>query len=752
VASNVSRDTFIPSRGYQELIFSQQRPVLDSELNEQQDVFRRREELVEKSGIGNGAIGDGYQVLASGSPNSILIYQGTYYNAGRELTLFNNVLLTGLTTPGVNRTDYAYIEYYDEEIDGVDDPNIIDPVIGIETACRKKTAINLKVVEGAAIPAPAAGRVHVQVATLQRLAANPNITTAMITDDRKRASRNFVVSGLRPAHAGGLTYTVTAGSCYVANAAHTVGAAAGAIPAGVTRYIYIDTTGTLQVAAALPTTFNAPIAQLVSNGTTITSLTDLRMFSNLATDTPRIDVSINTDGTIREGTISLENINILRPHEQTVPDMTIYVEEGTYIATNGQSAITFAGGSSPVFAVPVGNSKIDLLTIDDSGNLVVEPGTPAAIPVPPVYPTDKQVIAEITIAPGATQILNAQIRDVRGFLNMAGGLGVQISRDDFASSAGQTVFALGFSYSPGSHDLLVFSAGQIQTQNVDYLESSSSSITFLAGRVAGERVSAIRISGSGSTGGGSAPALYYFYTAIGGETLITFVAGSYTPNNNSIRVYRNGKKLTNPNDYTEPSSTQVLLAVAAVVGDVFEFIVEAGSSSALLQPRSVPIQAFSADPSCAPTAGVISGIISGSVAIDTIDFSNLITQRIKFTVASPRDVNILGTYGVSLQLWLTSGLTVSAGGQVFVRVNYAVIDDSEDVLLGGNRHTVTITVAPFGTAINTVRYVDLPLVAADFTSNTTFIAFTLERDVTDPADTYTDVMRLCEMRFKYVSV
>jgi len=752
VSSNVSRDTFIPSRGYQELIFSQNRPVLDAELNEWQDVYRRREELIEKSGIGNGAIGDGFLSLSSGSPNSLLIYQGTYYNEGRELTLFSNVLITGLTTPGANRTDYVYIEYYDTEIDGTVDPNIIDPVIGIETACRKKTVINVRVAEGTAIPQPAAGRVHVQIATLSRTAGNPNITSTMITDDRKKASRNFVISGLRPSHTGGLAYAMTLGSCFVADTKYTLGSFAGAVPAASTRYLYIDNAGTLQLAATLPTTFNTPLAKFVSNATTITSLTDLRMFSNLATDTPRIDVSINIDGSFKDDTVTLGNIKILRPHQQTTPNMTVYVEAGTYISSNGQKAITYAGGSSPVFALPVGNPKIDLLTIDDWGNLAITPGIPGAIPVAPVYPTDKQVIAEVTVNPGDTQILDSQIRDVRGFLNLGGGLGVQINRDDFASAAGQQIFSFTFTYTPGTDDLLVFSAGQLQTNNLDYLESSSNTITFIHGRVAGERVSAIRISGGGGPGAG-APQLYQRFTATAGQTILNITSGSYTPGNDSLRVFKNGKKLTLPNDYTEPSTTQVILAVPAAAGAIYELIVEGGTgtSPTANEPRSVPVSSFSADPSASPTAGIISGAVSGVVAIDSIDFSPTATQRIRFSIPAPRDIHLGGVYGVSLQFWIASGLTAQPAAGIFVRVHYAVLDDGENVITGGNRSTVTTAVTPFGASANTVEYVNLALVPTHFTSNTTFIAFEFERDVIDLSDTYNDVMRLCDVRFKYVS-
>jgi len=748
VSSNVSRDTFIPSRGYQELIFSQQRPLLDAELNEQQGIYRRRVELVEKTGIGNGAIGDGFLALTSGAANSLLIYQGTYYNDGRELTLFNNVLITGLTTPLLDRTDLVYIDYYDEEIDGTQDPNIIDPIIGAETAVRKKTTITVKVAEGTAVPLPASGHVHIHIATLNRLGGNPNISTAMIADMRLEASRNFVLEGLRPSHTGGLAYSITAGECFVANVKFTPGGFAGAVPANSTRYIYVDNAGVIQVAANLPTTYHVPIAEITSNTTTITTLTDLRMFSNLATSTPRIDVTLNLDGTVKEGAISLANLNILRPHEQTSPNMTVYVEAGTFIKSDGTGAVTYVGGSSPVFALPVGFSKIDLLTIDDNGNLGIEPGTPAGSPVPPTYPIDKQVLAEVTVNPGDSQILDAAIRDTRFFLNLGGGPGIQIRRHDVSAAANQQVFNLPFNYVPGTNDILVFSSGMIQVKDVDYLESSSSSITFIHGRAVSERVTVVRIAGGagGGGGGGTAPALYYLYTATGGEATIGIPTGTYSPGTNSLRVYRNGKKITYPAEYTEPSTNSIGLTTPALPGDKYEFIVEAGGGGGGgNEPRSVPIQAFSADPTASPSAGVVSGI----PAIDTIDFSSLVTQRIRFTVAAPRDMDTSASYAIALQLWGASGfLNVTAG--VFLRVRYAVIVHGDDVIVGGTRDTSTLLVAPF-TGGSKAHYIHIPLDANDFTTTSSMIAFEFERDTTNPGDTYNDIFRLLEMRFKYVS-
>ncbi len=124
------------------------------------------------------------------------------------------------------------------------------------------------------------------------------------------------------------------------------------------------------------------------------------------------------------GFLDILALGALKPIEQTVPDDTVKVEPGTYIKSDGSAAVTFAGGTSPVFGTIAADPRIDLLHIDDSGVLGLTAGVENVSPTAPTYPNDKLVIAEVTIDETVTVVINtADIRDVRPFLNLGGGAG-----------------------------------------------------------------------------------------------------------------------------------------------------------------------------------------------------------------------------------------------------------------------------------------------------------------------------------------
>lgn len=96
----------------------------------------------------------------------------------------------------------------------------------------------------------------------------------------------------------------------------------------------------------------------------------------------------------------------LSPHEQTVPNLTLYVEAGVYFI--GGKAYSFAGGNSPSFTAPSANPRIDLLTINTSGTLERTAGSEAASPVAPKRPVDKYTICTVYNRVGQTKIYNAE--------------------------------------------------------------------------------------------------------------------------------------------------------------------------------------------------------------------------------------------------------------------------------------------------------------------------------------------------------
>jgi len=99
-------------------------------------------------------------------------------------------------------------------------------------------------------------------------------------------------------------------------------------------------------------------------------------------------------------------------------DLRVRVRGG-YIQ-NGSASIHVDDQKSNLFTPPTSNSKVYLVYIDpDDGTVNVDStGTAAASPVAPDY-AGKLVIAEVTLAAGATTIPSSCIKDVRPFVTPA---------------------------------------------------------------------------------------------------------------------------------------------------------------------------------------------------------------------------------------------------------------------------------------------------------------------------------------------
>lgn len=114
---------------------------------------------------------------------------------------------------------------------------------------------------------------------------------------------------------------------------------------------------------------------------------------------------------------NVQTMTYLTPTANGPNTSSCAVAAGKFMKSDGTSVITFPGGQSPAFAVVAANSRIDLLCIDDTNALSITQGVQAASPVPPLYPSGKTVIAEITITEtSGVAISTADIKDVRPFL------------------------------------------------------------------------------------------------------------------------------------------------------------------------------------------------------------------------------------------------------------------------------------------------------------------------------------------------
>lgn len=205
--ADTTRSSDAPAKNYVKVIHQQGRPVMDSDLNEEQDInFRQGRMGVLEHGLDASTFAESIGLPRGGKfhagfrpkesvttpTNNFALRAGTLWRAGKRFVLdvetqYNaqvdetGATLPALTTPISNRTDLVYLQVWEQEISAAQDSNLIHPGPGFEVTRRTKLFALVRVVEGVTtVPGPAAGRQNYPLALLQRLAGNSQITRSMI--------------------------------------------------------------------------------------------------------------------------------------------------------------------------------------------------------------------------------------------------------------------------------------------------------------------------------------------------------------------------------------------------------------------------------------------------------------------------------------------------------------------------------------------------------------------------------------------
>lgn len=138
-------------------------------------------------------------------------------------------------------------------------------------------------------------------------------------------------------------------------------------------------------------------------------------------------------------------------------------------------------------------------------------------------------------------------------------------------AGGDTVVSLGANYTPGAGQLTIALNGVVQVPGVDYVESSTSAVTFTAPLNDGDVVHAM----IGTVYNGAVQASYktvQTITATDGQTVLT-TSRSYVPGNDEIEVVLNGLWLTGDSiDYTETDPNTITMTSALIGGDQIKII------------------------------------------------------------------------------------------------------------------------------------------------------------------------------------
>jgi len=191
--ANISRDSFNESKQYDKVILQQGAPLTDYDFNEAQDLIRARLRNVVTELVGNGAVGQGWQVVGTGATNNFTVRSGVVYAKGYRVLLgadsTASTLGVTLTTPATNRTDKVFLELYEVEVDSVTDPSIRHPKlqeVGIEPTRRIMVRADLRVAEGGTVPSDTSTRFYIPLATISRTTSSI-VTAGMVVDDRQQA-------------------------------------------------------------------------------------------------------------------------------------------------------------------------------------------------------------------------------------------------------------------------------------------------------------------------------------------------------------------------------------------------------------------------------------------------------------------------------------------------------------------------------------------------------------------------------------
>ncbi|MCL5105057.1 MAG: DUF4815 domain-containing protein, partial [Armatimonadetes bacterium] len=137
---SISRNTFDPAKNYKRVRYHQDRDLLDSELNEQQDLAIHERKKIADLLFREGAIIGGLVVQIAN--NVLTLSTGVIYTDGHIETVPGAVLTYDpAKTSGV---DYVYVELLKYNYGHNQDAGLINPATGESTAEREKWVLSLK--------------------------------------------------------------------------------------------------------------------------------------------------------------------------------------------------------------------------------------------------------------------------------------------------------------------------------------------------------------------------------------------------------------------------------------------------------------------------------------------------------------------------------------------------------------------------------------------------------------------------------
>lgn len=431
--ASVSRSMFAELNRYVQTVVQMGVPWIDADENDRSQMLYTAVRRLQQKLLGDGALGDGFKIVGYGGNNTVTIKggSGTADGAGRAWVGGHACLLasdedykattrqtaavsTGLTATILSDSaaDFTLGGAPNNLVGRTIVPNIADGTGFIVTA----NTVNTVTVSGNMLAVAAVGQKYRLEMSMPIVPRTDRAYMDVYLDEIDATEDTNLLHNLGTSIEAQRRLKVIE----VVNIAEGV-----AVPAA-----YTDSDGHQH--------FTFPLAVIARTATPVINsidVTDSRAKFAASTQAlldevvaargsqasldARLDVSLNEDGTLKPaaafgGGIELEEITVLRPKAQAVPDNTVRVESGRIEKVSGTGSVAWVDGPSPIFPPVSAQPRIDVLALSDAGALVIVPGVEAAVPVPPAYPSDKQVICEVLIDELAGVIIDtSDITDVR---------------------------------------------------------------------------------------------------------------------------------------------------------------------------------------------------------------------------------------------------------------------------------------------------------------------------------------------------
>lgn len=312
----------------------------------------------------------------------------------------------------------------------------------------------------------------------------------------------------------------------------------------------------------------------------------------------------------------------LLPHQQTIANSTLHIEDGMAWFSD-ILFVTFAGGNSAGFSAPSANPRIDNLSLNSSGTLVITQGTENASPTTTkgLTPSGNIPICEVYCRVGGTVVKDSDdsvnhfvYKDIRPFLAL------------------QSLVKVG---SSGSLDYL--SSSYFQQDNTNHIRPSTQLValsdltgtgvvartgtsTFAVRTITGTSGDIVITNGDGVAGNPTIDIGTNVVTLTGAQTLTnktvndtTFTVQNAATNSKKAQFSAASISPSTTRTYTLPDASGTLALTSDVTG-----------LSSVYQPLDSDLTALAA----LATTGVLSRTGSGTVATRTITGT---TNRITIT-------------------------------------------------------------------------------------------------------------------------